>query len=36
MTCDDAGAPGGIRTPDRLIRSQMLSSAELPAPVCGA
>jgi hypothetical protein len=35
VTCGVGGAPGGIRTPDLLIRSQMLSSAELPAPVVG-
>ena len=30
------GAPGKIRTPDPLIRSQVLYPAELPAPIGNA
>ena len=29
------GAPGRIRTPDPLIRSQVLYPAELPVPMAG-
>ena len=31
----DNGAPGGIRTPDPLIRSQVLYPAELPVLMAG-
>lgn len=31
MTNFDIGAPGGIRTPDHLVRSQVLYPAELQA-----